>query len=237
MAGFNSQFIPGYASLSAPLRHLTKKGVNFEWGKKEKDSFSAITQAISDSTLLTYFDTRKPTALFTDASPVGVNATLAQLDEEGRYRPVNIASRALTTTEMQYDQLEREAVAMHFGCTRFKIFLQGCHFTHFIDPEPLKHMMEKTKREAPARVERIRLKLQGFDSTIKIVKGKHNPAVYLSRHPLPYSSCSEAEKECFADVRNHIFVVAQMLPEALTVTRVCEALSKNPTLMKVVQLL
>ena len=237
MAGFNSQFIPGYASLSAPLRHLTKKGVNFEWGKKEKDSFSAITQAISDSTLLTYFDTRKPTALFTDASPVGVNATLAQLDEEGRYRPVNIASRALTTTEMQYDQLEREAVAMHFGCTRFKIFLQGCHFTHFIDPEPLKHMMEKTKREAPARVERIRLKLQGFDSTIKIVKGKHNPADYLSRHPLPYSSCSEAEKECFADVRNHIFVVAQMLPEALTVTRVREALSKDPTLMKVVRLL
>ena len=69
---------------------------------------------------------------------------------------------------------------MHFGCTRFKLFLQGCHFTHFIDPEPLKHMMEKSKREAPARIERIRLMLQGFDSTIKLVKGKHNPADYLS---------------------------------------------------------
>ena len=90
-------------------------------------------------------------------------------------------------------------------------------------------MMEKTKREAPARIERIRLKLQGFDSTI-LVKGKHNPADFLSRHPLPYSLCSKAEKECFADVRNHIFVVVQMLPEALTVTRVREALAYDPIL-------
>ena len=138
---------------------------------------------------------------------------------------------------MLYDQLEREAVAMHFGCTRFKIFLQGCRFTHFIDPEPLKHMMEKTRREAPARIERIRLKLQGFDSSIQLIKGKYNPADYLSRHPLPYSSCSKAERECFADVGNHIFVVAQMLPEALTVTRVRQALSQDPTLSKVIRLL
>lgn len=237
MAGFNSQFIPGYATLSSPLRRLTQKGVNFRWGTEEKESFLAITKAISDNTLLAYYDTTLPTALFTDASPVGVNATLAQLDAEGRYRPVNIASRALTATEMQYDQLEREAVAMHFGCTRFRIFLQGCHFTHFIDPEPLKHMMEKTKREAPARIERIRLKLQGFDSTIQLIKGKHNPADYLSRHPLPYSSCSKAERECYADVRNYIFVVAHMLPEALTVTRVRDALSVDPVLTKVTQLL
>ena len=51
MAGFNSQFIQGYATLSAPLRRLTQKGVNFRWGKEEQESFHAITQAISDNTL------------------------------------------------------------------------------------------------------------------------------------------------------------------------------------------
>ena len=99
MAGFNSQFIPGYATISAPLRELTRKGVNFKWGMPEKQSFAAITKAISDNTLLSYYDTKRPTALFTDASPVGVNATLAQLDDNGCYRPVNIASRALNTTD------------------------------------------------------------------------------------------------------------------------------------------
>ena len=97
--------------------------------------------------------------------------------------------------------------------------------------------MEKSKREAPARIERIRLKLQNYDSTIQLIKGKHNPADYLSRHPLPYASCSKAEREGYKDIQNHIFVVAQMLPEAITVTRVREALPDDPVLSKVIRLL
>ena len=186
--------------------------------------------------MLAYFDVRKETALFTDASPIGVNATLTQLDEFGRYRPVNIASRALNETEQNYHQLEREATAMQFGCNRFKMFLQGIPFTHFIDPEPLKSMMEKSKKDAPARIEKIRLKLQGYNSTIRLVKGKHNPADYLSRHPLPYKSCSKAEREDFLDIQSHIFVIAQMLPEAITVTRVREASKHDPIISKVMGL-
>ena len=237
LAGFNSQFMPGYATTSEPLRNLTKKNVPFRWGKSEQDSFKSITKSISKTTMLSYFDTGKKTALFTDASPVGVNATLAQMDDSGRWKPVNIASRALNETERQYDQLEREAVAMHFGCKRFKIFLQGTSFVHFIDPEPLKSMMEKSKKEAPARIEKVRLKLQGFDSDIQLVKGKHNPADYLSRHPLPYSLCSKAERESFRDIQNHLFLVAQQLPEAITVPRVREEIRNDAVIVEVMRLL
>ena len=76
LAGFNSQFIPGYATKSEPLRGLTRKGVNFKWGRAE-ESFGSIRDTISETTLLSYYDTKKDTALFTDASPVGVNAILA----------------------------------------------------------------------------------------------------------------------------------------------------------------
>ena len=237
MAGFNQQFVPNYATVSEPLRRLTQKDVKFRWGMEEQRAFKSITHAISEATMLSYFDTSRETALFTDASPVGVNATLAQLDDNGQYRPVNVASRALTKTEQEYSQLEREAVAMLFGCTRFKMFLQGCSFTHFIDPEPLKCMMENSKREAPARIEKTRLKLQGFDATIRLVKGKDNPADYLSRHPLPFKTCSKEEKLSYLDLQNQIFYVAQMLPEAITIPRVVEASSKDPVILKVMQLL
>ena len=237
LAGFNSQFVPDYATASEPLRMLTRKNVVFRWGEAQVRAFRALTNAISESTLLSYYDPKKETALFTDASPVGVNAILAQMDENGRYRPVNIASRALTETEQGYDQIEREAVAMHFGCKRFKIFLQGIPFKHFIDPEPLKSMMEKTKKEAPARVEKVRLKLQGFNSSIELVKGKHNPADYLSRHPLPYNLCSKAERESFCDIQNHLFLVANKLPEAITVPRVRDALKSDAVISKVMNLL
>jgi hypothetical protein len=237
MAGFNAQFIPQYATMSEPLRNLTRKDVNFTWGPEEREVFMAISNAISESTMLSYFDIRKETALFTDASPVGVNATLAQLNEKGFFQPVNIASRALTEAETRYDQLEREAVAMLFGCTRFKIFLEGTHFTHFIDPEPLKHMMEKSKKDAPARIEKVRLKLQGFNFTIKVIKGKYNPADYLSRHPLPYATCSKAERESYNDIQNHLFVITQMLPEAITVERVMEATARDPVLTSIISAL
>ena len=219
------------------MRNLTKKGSAFSWNRAEQSAFQSIKGAISESTLLSYFDTKRETALFTDASPVGLNAILAQMDDEGRWRPVNIASRALNDTEKNYHQLEREATAMQFGCERFKIFLQGIPFTHFIDPEPLKTMMEKTKREAPARINKIRLKLQGFNATIKLVKGKHNPADYLSRHPLPYRFCSKAERASFKDIQNHLFFVAQKLPEAVTVPRVREEIKHDAAIVEVMKLI
>ena len=237
LAGFNSQFIPEYATTSEPLRDLTKKNVVFRWGEAQRQAFHAITNSISETTLLSYYDPKKETALFTDASPVGVNAILAQKDKNGCYRPVNIASHALNATEQGYNQIEREAVAMHFGCKRFKMFLQGIPFKHFIDPEPLKSMMEKAKKEAPARVEKVRLKLQGFNSSTELVKGKHNPADYLSRHPLPYNLCSKAERASFCDIQNHLFLVANKLPKAITVPRVRDAAKDDAVITEVMSLL
>ena len=237
MATFNAAYIPRFATISEPLRNLTKKGTRFIWGPEQAKSFKAITSAISESALHNYYDCKKKTGVFTDASPVGLHATLAQMDDQGCWRPVHLASRSLTETEVGYDQLEREAIAMQFAAIRFKQFLAGGKYTHFIDPEPLKAMIEKTKKEAPARVDRVRLKLQGFSFDIQLVKGKHNPADYLSRHPLPHKLCSLEEKRDFADIENHLFVVAHMLPNAITVNRVQQETLNDPVLMKIVNMI
>ena len=234
---FNGGFIENFSTISAPIRRLTRKNVKFSWGPAEQHAFDALKKAISKVTLLSYYDVKRSTALFTDASPVGVNATLAQMDDQGRYRPVGIASRALTATEQNYSQIEREAVGMHFGCVRYKLFLQGTHFKHFIDPAPLFHIMNNPKRIAPARIERIRLKLQGFSSEVVLIKGSHNPADYLSRHPLPFNRCPANERQDFADVENHLFVVAKMLPEAITTDKVRRETQTDPTLSTVIELL
>ena len=186
--------------------------------------------------MLSYYDPELESGLFSDASPKGVQATLAQRQLGGHWYPVNMASRSLTTTEQSYDQIEREAVAMHFGCFRFRKYLEGCHFSHFIDPEPLKAMMDKTKREAPARIERIRLKLQGFSRDVKLIKGSENPADFHSRHPFSYKRCSRAERRDFADIQNHLFMVVSMLPEAVTVDRVRQETKDDPVLTEVMKL-
>ena len=50
----------------------------------------------------------------------GLGAVLFQED-----RPVAFASRALTETESRYANIEREMLAVVFGCERFHNFLFG----------------------------------------------------------------------------------------------------------------
>ena len=236
MTGWNQQFIPSYATISEPLRRLTTKSAKFIRGPDQRKAFQTLKEALIKTALLSYFDPKKKTVLITDASPVGVNATLCQ-EEKGSLRPLSFASHALNTTEQKYNQLEREAVAMQFGCHRFRLFLLGAPFDHFIDPITLKPMMENPRKEAPARIEHIRLKLQGYDAKIKLIKGSENPTDYLSRHPLPYSTCSPEEKRNAADVENHIFYVAQFLPKAITTDRIRAAISDDQTLIELRQLI
>jgi hypothetical protein len=237
MAGWNQKFIPQYATITEPLRRLTTKEAVFEWTQEQQSAFDAIKRALEETTLLSFFDPKKKSACITDASPFGIHATLAQYDENGDLRPVSFASRALSTTEQKYDQIEREAVAMQFGCQRFKLFLLGAPFDHLIDPETLKPMIENPRKEAPARIEKLRLKMQGFDQNIVLIKGNKNPADFLSRHPLPYSTTTKEEKMNAADIENHIFFLTQLLPEAITTDRIRDAINNDLTLLKIKDLI
>ena len=233
MAGFNQQFIPSFATISEPLRRLTTKSAQFRWGPDQQNSFTAIKEALIQTALLSYFDPRKKTAMLTDASPYGLNAILAQDDGKGSLRPISYASRALNPTEQKYHQLEREALGIQFGCHRFRNFLLGAPFDLYIDPIPLKPMIDNPRREAPARIERIRLKIQGYNKNIILIPGNKHPSDYLSRHPLPFKSCSEEEKRNAADIENHVYYVSKLLPDAITTTRIRNEIPKDPFLSKV----
>ena len=65
--------------------------------------------------LLTYFDpSKKKASIQVDALNKGQDAVLLQ---EGK--PIAFASKALTETEQRYANIERELLAVVFGCERF----------------------------------------------------------------------------------------------------------------------
>ena len=64
--------------------------------------------------VLAFYDTRKYVTIQCDASQNGLGATLLQ---EGR--SVSYASRALTSAENNYAQIEKELLAIVFACERF----------------------------------------------------------------------------------------------------------------------
>ena len=177
MANYMSPFIPNLSTLTAPLQELITEKTPFCWNATYQQALDKIKESISNEVMLTYFDSSKPTVLQVDASLQGLGAALLQDD-----KPVAFASKALTNTETRYANIEREMLAVVYGCERFHTYLFGRNFTVHSDHKPLESIHLKHLTAAPPRLQRMLLRLQPYDLMIKYQPGKTMEiAVALSR--------------------------------------------------------
>ena len=127
---------------------------------------------------LPYFNPKSATTLQTDASKKGLGAVILQDS-----RPVMFASWALTGAEKNYQNLERECLAMIWGMEKFHYFLYGKQFTLKTDQKPLVSIYKKHMVEISPRIQRLIVRsfpYQPFD--VHYRRGKEIPlADALSR--------------------------------------------------------
>lgn len=167
MVQYLSPFIRGLSDLTAPLRELQKKDVDFQWHSSYQAAMDRIKAAIIDDATLRYFDVNKEVTIQVDASQVGLGAVLLQ---EGK--PVAYASKALTPTEQRYANIEREMLAVVFGAEKFHNYVYGRHFTIESDHKPLEAITKKALADTPVRLQRMLLRMQGYDYTLNYKQGK-----------------------------------------------------------------
>ena len=127
LLNYSGRFIPDLATLSEPLRRLTKKDVEFQWGPEQAEAFQRLKNELARAEILGYYDKDAETRVITDASPVGLGAVLAQ-KQQGEFRVIMYASRSLTEVERRYSQTEREALAIVWARERFHTYM-GSSFT------------------------------------------------------------------------------------------------------------
>ena len=172
MVNYSADFIENYAELTTELRKLTHDKHKWEWTESHQNAFEKIKISICDNTMLSYFHPTWDTLVICDGSPNGVAGILTQINPDTNKREVvAYASRTLTDAETRYGQIEREALAIHFACLKFQIFLLGKPFVVATDHKPLVHMFNKPKTQMPYRIERIRMKLQGFEFIVQHLPG------------------------------------------------------------------
>ena len=99
---------------------------------------------------LPYFDVNAETTLQMDASKKGLGACLIQKGKVTCY-----ASRALTKTEQNYQNLEREALGTIWGMEKFHYFMHGKEFTLETDQKPLASIYKKHMIDISPRVQRL----------------------------------------------------------------------------------
>lgn len=158
MVQYMSPFVPNLAAHTDALRSLIKKDTEWQWTASHQQSFEMVKSLISSMCTLTYFDTTKRSTVQVDASTRGLGAVILQ---DGR--PIAFASKALTETEQRYANIEREMLAVVFGCTRFHTYLYGSSFIVESDHKPLESIHKKNLANAPPRLQRMLLRVQPYD--------------------------------------------------------------------------
>ena len=99
---------------------------------------------------LPYLDGNAETTLQTDASKKGLRACLIQ-----KCKVVCYASRALTKTEQNYQNLEQEALRTIWRMEKSYYFIYGKEFTLETDQKPLVSIYKKHMVDISPRVQRL----------------------------------------------------------------------------------
>nr|XP_037290563.1 uncharacterized protein K02A2.6-like [Rhipicephalus microplus] len=208
MVTFYNKFMPDLSTILAPLYKLLEKGAKWTWSTKEKKAFVQVKNALCAAPVLTHFDPNRELFLECDASPYGVGAALFH-HTEGEKRPVGFRSRTLTTAERKYSQIEREALALLFGVTRFRDYLLKREFTLVTDHQPLLGLLRHDRQTpvmAAARIQRWVLLLGAYKYKLQYKPGKFMlNADALSR--LPQSLEQELQDD--EDAAEYVLVVDQ----------------------------
>ena len=157
------------SELTSNLRSLLKKDTLFQWTESHETHFQKLKDTITSDSCLMYFNSSKPVTLQVDASQVGLDGVLLQEHNNGSQRPVAHASKSLSPAEKRYANIEREMLAVVWGCIKFHHYLYGRKFLCQTDHKPLEDIHLKHLSDAPPRLQRLLMKLQPYDIIIKYV--------------------------------------------------------------------
>jgi hypothetical protein len=167
LAGFYRRFVKDFSTIAAPLHELTKKGVDFHFGKVHHESFDALKDKLTHAPLLQLPNFDKTFELECDASGIGIGGVLMQ---DGK--PVAYFSEKITGPVLNYSTYDKELYALVRSLETWRHYLLPKEFVIHSDHESLKYIRSQCNlnRRHAKWVEFI----ESFPYIIKHKKGKDN---------------------------------------------------------------
>ncbi|XP_048485025.1 uncharacterized protein K02A2.6-like [Plutella xylostella] len=188
LVNFYSKFCVNMSDILKPMYDLLKKNSKWKWTSDCDTAFNKIKKVLSSSPVLAHYDPSLELILSVDSSAYGLGAVLTQRARDGSERPLCCASRTLNAAELNYSQIDKEALAIVFGVSKHHQYLYGRNFTLRSDHRPLSYIFGKNKGlpvTAASRLQRYAVKLAAYNFNIEFVTSAKNCfADALSRLPL-----------------------------------------------------
>ena len=185
---YYGKFIPHLATLLHPLNKLLKRGEPWVWSESCKVAFQTAKARLVEAPVLAHYDPALPIKLACDASSYGIGAVISHTLSNGDEQPVAFASRTLSSSERNYAQIQKEALALVYGVQKFRQYLYGRLFTLVTDHRPLTTILgpkNAIPTLAAARLQHWALILSAYTYRIEFrPTAQHANADMLSRLPL-----------------------------------------------------
>lgn len=167
MTRYLARFIPNLSANTEALRSLTHKNVPFEWKSEHNTEFENIKKRILNATNLRFYKPAEQLFIQTDSSKSGIGCCIYQNDA-----PIAYASRALSKTEQNYAQIEKELLAVVFSLEKFHDYTYGRKVVVHSDHKPLVSIVKKPISELTPRLQRLRLRLLRYNFDLIFQPGK-----------------------------------------------------------------
>ena len=113
------RFIQGYSTLAAHLTHLTRKNVKYIWSEQCQESFEGVTYALTHAHVLNFPIFGERFEVIYDASLLDIGAVFLW-----KGRPIEFASRKLTSVEKNYTIGEQELTAVVHAFTNMAMLFR-----------------------------------------------------------------------------------------------------------------
>ena len=234
LVNYYGKFIANLATILHPLNALLQKDRQWRWSRECASAFQQAKDQLTSSRVLAHYDPALPIKLAADASAYGVGAVIAHVFADGTEHPIAFASRTLTSSERNYAQIEKEALALIFGVRKFHPYLYGRKFTLVTDHKPLTSILGPKKgipSLAAARLQRWAVLLSAYTYDIEFKPtGQHGNADGLSRLPLTSTQPEASGRD--TDTAS-VFNVTQLESLPVTAKQVQAATQSDTVLSKV----
>ncbi|UYV79991.1 hypothetical protein LAZ67_18001340 [Cordylochernes scorpioides] len=163
MCSYYRKFIKGFSKIADPLTSLIKKNVPFTWTENQEKAFQTLKVALINPPILGHFDPNAINYIHTDASNIGLGATLVQKfgDKEKSNTEQTLAN---------YSTTEKECLAVVWSMSKLRPYLYGRHFKIVTDHHALCWL--KNLKDPTGRLARWSLKIQEYNFEIIHKSGK-----------------------------------------------------------------